>query len=160
MQDVFVVLLLIIAANGAPILVRFILREYLSLPVDFHRSFFDGKRIFGNSKTWAGLVSIPIMSVTAALILGMETQTGVLIGTGVMLGDLFSSFTKRRLGMKESSMAFGLDQIPESLFPYLLVTPVFDFTLLEIVIGIVSFIVIELLVSRVLFWLHVRKQPY
>ena len=160
MPDVLVVLLLIIVANGAPILLRFILREHLSLPVDFHHSFIDGKRVFGDSKTWAGLISIPIMSLTVVWILGMETEIGVLVGFGVMLGDLFSSFTKRRLGMKESSMAFGLDQIPESLFPFLLVNRIFDFSLYEILIGVVSFIIIELLVSRVLFWLHIRKQPY
>jgi len=160
MQDVFVVLLLIIVANGAPILVRFILGQHLSLPVDFHQRFFDGKRVFGNSKTWIGLISIPILSVPAGWILGLTTEIGMLVGIGVVLGDLFSSFTKRRLGMKESSMAIGLDQIPESLFPFLLVNKVFSFALSEIAIGIVSFIILELLVSRVLFWLHIRKQPY
>lgn len=160
MQDVLVVLLLIIVANGAPILVRFILGEHLSSPVDFNHNFIDGKRIFGNSKTWVGFFSIPILSILAAWILGLATEIGVLLGIGVMLGDLFSSFTKRRLGMRESSMALGLDQIPESLFPLLLVSSVFDFTLYEIVVGVVSFIIIELLVSRVLFWLNIRKQHY
>jgi len=160
MNDVFIVLLLIIVANGAPIMVRFVLGQHLSLPVDFHQSFFDRKRIFGNSKTWVGLISIPILSVSVAWLLGMTTEIGVLVGAGVMAGDLFSSFTKRRLGMKESSMAIGLDQIPESLFPLLFVSRIFDFTLSELVIGVVSFIIIELLVSRVLFWFHIRKQPY
>ena len=160
MQDVLVVLLLIIAANGAPIMVRYILGQHLSFPVDFHRNFIDGKRIFGNSKTWIGLLSIPTLSILTAWLLGLSIELGVLIGFGVVLGDLFSSFTKRRLGMKESSMAIGLDQIPESLFPFLLVNKMYNFTFLDISLAIVSFVVIELAVSRILFWMHIRKQPY
>ena len=34
-----------------------------------------------------------------------------------MAGDLFSSFVKRRLRLASSSMAIGLDHIPESSFP-------------------------------------------
>ena len=160
MQDVLVVLLLIIVANGAPIMVRYLLGQHLSLPVDFHRSFFDGKRIFGNSKTWIGLISIPVLSILTAWLLGLAIEIGALIGVGVVLGDLFSSFTKRRLGMKESSMAIGLDQIPESLFPFLFVNKIYNFPLSEIALGVLSFIILELLVSRILFWLHIRKQPY
>jgi hypothetical protein len=36
-----------------------------------------------------------------------------------MAGDLLSSLSKR-LGMEPSTMALGLDQIPESVFPALL----------------------------------------
>ena len=34
-----------------------------------------------------------------------------------MAGDCISSFVKRRLGLKASSIALGLDQVPEALFP-------------------------------------------
>ena len=37
----------------------------------------------------------------------------------VTAGDLFSSFVKRRLDLASSSMAIGLDHIPESFFPLL-----------------------------------------
>jgi hypothetical protein len=36
-----------------------------------------------------------------------------------MLGDLFSGFVKRRLGMGPSDKALGLDYVPESLLPLL-----------------------------------------
>jgi len=160
MPDVVVALVLIIIANGAPILMRFFLGVRLTFPVDGQRHFFDGKRLFGNSKTWIGLLSIPVFSMAAAGLLGLSMEIGVLAGAGVMAGDLLSSFTKRRLGMKESSMALGLDQIPESLFPLLLLSNKMNYGTLEIVIAVISFIVFELLVSRFLYWLHVRKQPY
>ncbi len=38
-----------------------------------------------------------------------------------MLGDLSSSFVKRRLRLKLHAQVFGLDQIPEALLPLLLV---------------------------------------
>jgi hypothetical protein len=50
--------------------------------------------------------------------------------------------------------------VPESLFPLLLLRKSMDFDALEIVLAVVSFIVLELLVSRLLYWLHIRKQPY
>ncbi|WP_455366086.1 CDP-archaeol synthase, partial [Kaarinaea lacus] len=113
MHEVGIALLLIVIANGAPILVRFMLGEHLTFPVDFHRNFIDGRRLFGNSKTWIGLFSIPVFSTFGAWLLGQEIAIGVLVGIGVMAGDLCSSFIKRRLGMKPSSMALGIDQIPE-----------------------------------------------
>jgi CDP-2,3-bis-(O-geranylgeranyl)-sn-glycerol synthase len=160
MQDVGIALLLIIIANGAPILMRFALGDRLTFPVDSHWKFFDGRRLFGDSKTWIGLISIPVFSIFGAWILGQGIEIGVLVGIGVMAGDLCSSFIKRRLGMKPSSMALGIDQIPESLFPLLLLRNTMDFDAVEIVLAVVSFIVLELLVSRLLFWLHIRKQPY
>jgi len=160
MQDLFFVLLLIIAGNGAPILVRFILGNRMQLPVDFNRKFIDDKRVFGNSKTWIGLVSIPVASIGTAWLVNQAIEIGVLVGLGVMLGDLFSSFTKRRLNMKESSMALGLDQIPESLFPLLLVKDIVGLDVMQIAFGVVLFIIFELFVSRMLYRMHIRKQPY
>jgi len=160
MQQVSITLLLIIVANGAPILVRFVLGDRLKFPVDCHWQFFDDKRLFGDSKTWVGLFSIAVFSISAAWLLGQSLSTGVMIGLGVMAGDLCASFIKRRLGMKESSMALGIDQVPESLFPALLLRESMNFGPLEIVIIVVSFIVIELLASRFLYWMHIRKQPY
>ncbi|WP_455207662.1 CDP-archaeol synthase [Kaarinaea lacus] len=160
MREIFIALLLIVIANGAPILSRFILGDRLMFPVDFFANFFDGRRLFGNSKTWIGLASIPVFSVAAAWSLGLAMEVGVMVGIGVMAGDLLSSFIKRRLGMQESSMALGIDQIPESLLPLLLLRKTMDFEAFEIVIAVGSFIIIELVVSRFLYWMHIRKQPY
>ena len=77
-----------------------------------------------------------------------------------MIGDLFSSFVKRRFGIKESSMVIGLDQIPESLFPLLMVQDILGFSVQHVALAVVAFIIFELLVSRLLYWMHIRKQPY
>ena len=107
MNELLTILILIIAGNGAPIMVRYVLGERVRQPVDCHWTIFDGRRLFGDSKTWIGLVSIPLVSLTTAWILGESVSTGLWVGLGVMCGDLFSSFVKRRLGREQSSMAIA-----------------------------------------------------
>ena len=57
----------------------------------------------------------------AAVLVGLSAFIGLQVAAGAMLGDLLSSFTKRRIGIASSDMALGLDQIPEVLVPALLV---------------------------------------
>jgi len=68
-----------------------------------------------------------------------------------MVGDLFASFVKRRLGLISSSHAIGLDQIPESLFPLLACRLLMPITALDIATATVLFFVGELVLSRLLF---------
>ena len=49
--------------------------------------------------------------------IGLDWRIGALVAAMAMLGDLFSSFLKRRMGLAPSRQAIGLDQIPESCFP-------------------------------------------
>ena len=77
-----------------------------------------------------------------------------------MAGDLFSSFIKRRLGLQPSSKVVGLDQIPESLFPLLVCRQALSLTVLDIGFGTAIFFIGEMVLSRVLFRLHVRDRRY
>ncbi|MFO1126765.1 MAG: CDP-archaeol synthase [Methylocystis sp.] len=77
-----------------------------------------------------------------------------------MVGDLFSSFLKRRLKIPPSSMAIRLDQIPEALLPALVARCVLPLTLLDITAIVFVFFIAELLISRLFFALKIRDQPY
>jgi CDP-2,3-bis-(O-geranylgeranyl)-sn-glycerol synthase len=77
-----------------------------------------------------------------------------------MAGDLFSSFLKRRMNLPVGSRAIGLDQLPESLFPLLACRSALPLTALDIVAAVVIFFVGELLLSRLLYHLHLRDHPY
>ena len=77
-----------------------------------------------------------------------------------MLGDLLSSFCKRRLRMASSSMALGLDQIPEALLPLLLVADRLALSWAAIGWTVIGFIVLELVLSPIFFWLGIRNRPY
>jgi CDP-2,3-bis-(O-geranylgeranyl)-sn-glycerol synthase len=73
---------------------------------------------------------------------------------------LASSFVKRRLGLPASSMALGLDQIPESLLPAISMRTYAQLSTIDILLVILIFFVGELALSRVFFRLGLREQPY
>jgi hypothetical protein len=157
---IFQALLLLITANGAPIITGKVLGNRLAKPVDNGIKLNDGYRLFGNSKTWRGLFSAVFFTAAVAILFGIQPLTGVLFGTLAMTGDLLTSFIKRRRGNVESSRARGLDAVPEALLPlYLLKEPLaLDFV--EIILIVVFFFLIEEFVSPVLYRLHLRNQPY
>jgi CDP-2,3-bis-(O-geranylgeranyl)-sn-glycerol synthase len=76
-----------------------------------------------------------------------------------MLGDLTSSFIKRRLGRPPSSQALLLDQVPESLFPLLVFRERLGLAAWDIAVVVLAFFVLDLLLSRLLYKLHLRDQP-
>ena len=146
--------------NGVPILLTKLLGQRFSYPIDRNRLFFDGRPILGSSKTFRGLVSALLVSVLIGSIFAIPFHTSLLFGALSMMGDMTTSFIKRRLSLVSSSMAFGLDQIPESLFPLLGCKVLLGLSLAQIVVVVVAFFLIDLILSRLLFWLRIRKTPY
>lgn len=153
-------LLLIMVANGAPILLQYLLREVLETPIDFGHALGNGQRLLGRSKTWRGLFSALVLTSAAAFLLGYSFMVGFWIGLLAMLGDLVSSFIKRRMGLASGEMALFLDQVPESLLPALMLKQQFGLDLMAVLILTVCFLVLELILSRVLFKLGIRDRPY
>jgi hypothetical protein len=86
-------------------------------------------------------------------LIGLEWKIGLMAATMAMVGDLFSSFLKRRLKIPPSNRATGLDQIPESLFPALACRSILGLTVLDITSVVVIF-------SLFLFKWHVRDRPF
>lgn len=154
------VLLLLIIANGMPILMQKLLHDKWNFPVDARIRFFDRQPLFGESKTFRGLVSSIIVTAIVAPLFGLTVLQGSLFAAWAMAGDLLSSFIKRRLKMKPSSMALGLDQIPESLFPLLALQHTLELNTIDLFNIVLLFIIFELALSRVLYHLRIRKQPY
>lgn len=154
------VLLLIIIANGAPIIARHIFRSHFTDPLDLGLNFFDKRPLFGPSKTMRGIFVAVMVTPVAAHLMEINWFTGFLIGLYAMFGDLFSSFIKRRKGFESSEMAIGLDQVPESLFPLLALMTHFEFSLIEVLAMVTVFTIVELVFSRILFYMHIRPHPY
>ena len=153
-------LLLIIIANGAPILIRVLLNDSFKLAVDFGQTLPDKQRIFGPSKTWRGVFSALSTTAFVAWLLGFTPETGLLVAVYAVLGDLFSSFVKRRLSMQPSSMAPLLDQVPESFFPAYMLRQVFDLDVYAIILLVLIFVIVELFLSHILYRWGVRRRPY
>jgi CDP-diglyceride synthetase len=156
----FALLVLIGAANTAPLLAKSLLGARLARPVDGGAKFFDGRPLFGKSKTLRGLLVGVLAPALVAPLLGHPAWQGLAIGSVAMAGDLLSSFTKRRLGLTPSSQASGLDQIPEALLPALVARAWFGLSVWHVVIVLVAFVVLEIVLSKLLFRLKLRDRPY
>jgi len=153
-------LLLIIIANGAPVLARNLLKSHFETAVDFNRVFFDDRPVFGPTKTWRGVISAIVITLPVALLLGFTAELGLVLAALAMLGDLLGSFIKRRFKLAPSSRALGLDQIPESLLPMFACQSMLGLGWQSTVMIVFLFFVMELLLSRLLYQLHIRKHPY
>ncbi|MCB1751143.1 MAG: CDP-archaeol synthase [Gammaproteobacteria bacterium] len=156
----FILLLLLFIANGSPILARTLLGNRFQGALDGGWLLADGRPLLGPSKTLRGIVSAVLATTLAAPLLGVSWSIGLLIGGFAMLGDLLSSFFKRRLGLNPSAMAFGLDQIPESLLPLLVCRPLLDLSWLQVCLLTLGFLILELLLSQLLYRLGIRRHPY
>jgi len=147
-------------ANGTPILATKLLQDRFGVPLDCGLILPDREPLFGASKTVRGVTLSVLCTAAAAVLLHLDWSTGAIIAAISMLGDLFSSFIKRRLHLPPHAQAFGLDQIPEALLPLLVVKAQFNLTSLHIAGLVLAFIVLEVVLSRILFRLKIRDRPY
>jgi CDP-2,3-bis-(O-geranylgeranyl)-sn-glycerol synthase len=153
-------LVLLVVANGTAVVAKKLFGVAFARPLDGDARFVDGQPIFGPSKTIRGIVvSVLVTSICAAL-MGLGWEVGTLVATFAMAGDLFSSFVKRRLHLASSSMAIGLDHIPESLFPLLASRLLLPLSIFDIVAGVTIFVVGALTLSPLLFKLNLRDEPH
>ena len=153
-------MILLTLANGAPVVAKKVFGDRFSRPLDGGIAFFDGRPVFGPSKTLRGIVVSVLATTAGAPLMGLALTTGVTVAAAAMAGDLFSSFVKRRLNLAPSSQALGLDQIPESLLPMLACRGVLALTAVDIAIGVGIFFAGELVLSRLLYRAHLRDEPY
>lgn len=160
MTAILQLIFLIGIANVTPILAHGVCGRRWGRPIDGGVRFFDGRPLLGRSKTVRGVLTAILVTGFAAMALDLSFQLGVLIGGMAMLGDLSSSFIKRRLGLAPSSQAYGLDQVPESLLPALAAMPYLSLTLIEVMVVVALFFVAEVRLSPVLFRLGIRRRPY
>ncbi len=153
-------LVLLAIANTAPIAGKRLFVNRFARPIDGGLRFFDGRPLFGPSKTIRGLASAVLVTAASAPLVGVAWQTGVLIGSLAMAGDLLSSFLKRRLKLPSSSKATGLDQVPESLLPTLACWNILSLSVLDMAVTVVVFFVGEIVLARLSYRLHFRDRPY
>jgi CDP-diglyceride synthetase len=153
-------LALLALANGAPVIAKRTLRGWFDWPLDANIEFVDGRPLFGRSKTWRGIVAAVLITAGCASVIGVDAGIGATVALTAMAGDVLSSFIKRRLGRPPSSRALGLDQVPESVFPLLVCRHALSLTPLDIAVAGSVFVVGELGLSRLLYKVHVRDEPY
>lgn len=154
------VLVLLGVANLAPILATRLLGTRYATPLDGGRLLSDGRPVFGAGKTLRGVLISILCTTIVAPLLTMDALLGAGLAVGAMAGDLLASFCKRRLGLQAHARAFGLDQVPEVLLPLLVLQPWLSLRWREIAVVVVVFVLLDILLSRVLYHLSIRERPY
>jgi len=153
-------LVLLALANGAPVFAKKLFGRRFAWALDGGLRFLDGRPLIGASKTLRGVVVALLAASAGAPLIGLSPGLGAAVAAGAMGGDLLSSFVKRRLGRAPSSRALGLDQLPESLLPLWLCRDALSLTLADILLASAIFFAGEIVLSRLLYRVHLRDEPY
>lgn len=163
------------AANGLTPLIG--LRKGLH-PIDGGRKF-RGQPLFGEGKTWEGLIfgtlvggliglvemlaypHLPFsMSPEPLNIAAMSPILGLLLGFGALAGDIAGSFIKRRLKISRGKSAPILDQedflAGALLFSILLVPLEIEWVILLAVITLI----LHITANAIGYLLKIKKQPW
>ncbi len=150
-------------------------------PIDFGKSFVDGRRILGDGKTWRGFVGgIAGGILTANVQYGLEKGVNVslftslpfteflilslLLSAGAMIGDCIGSFVKRRAGYERGARFLIVDQLTflivalalSSLYP-----PFWKLFSLEVILaGVVITPLLHLGINYIAFKLKLKGVPW
>ena len=96
-------------ANAAPVLAGG------GLPMDFGKNFVDGRRVFGQNKTFRGFFFGLIIGVFVGLVeyavFGYPLLFSFLSPLGALFGDLTGAFFKRRLDIAPGGLLPIVDQV-------------------------------------------------
>jgi hypothetical protein len=92
--------------------IRFGLLHGLARPID-RGATIRGRRLFGDNKTWRGIVAVSLGSALGFLLLGTPARPiaallGLAVGTAAMLAELPNSFLKRQLAIAPGTQARGV----------------------------------------------------
>lgn len=154
----------------------------LNYPIDLGKSW-RGVRIFGDHKTFRGLIFATLVAAVVAVIERYlfsvsdwirQTSTvnyvdwgyltiaiiGGLQGSAALIGDAIKSFFKRRVGIKPGGQWFPFDQIDFLIAACLIMLPVVKFPLLAYLILFLGFVTLHRLTSIIGYFLGLKDVPY
>lgn len=160
-------------ANATPVVASKLFRK--RTPIDLGRNFIDGRRIFGDGKTYEGFVT----GLLAGFLIGELTYiivTGVVgipwnppgplavfaMCVAALLGDLLGAFIKRRLGLPRGAPAPLLDQL-DFLLAALLALWLIEPRVLRWVYVVIAVVItppIHLVTNAIAYLLKLKKEPW
>ena len=173
----------ILAAIFHMIVVSYNWGKRLTYPMDHYKTF-RGQRIFGQNKTYRGLVVMILASIAITYFYAFLVQIspsiasvnlltfehhsplfyGFLYGIGYVVGELPNSFFKRQLtiseGKSNSFVQRLIDQLDSVVVILLMLIYTSNFTWTHFWIGIVFYGLLHLSINYGLFLLKLRKEPF
>lgn len=142
-------------ANGTPVVGARILDKmgYRRHPIDKGKLFIDGRRVFGDNKTWEGFLTGIASGILTGFIQSalnnfnyLYLARGVVFSVGAMIGDLLGAFIKRRLGIEPGDPLPFVDQ---TLFLFVAISVAYP-------LNLVSLTLMQLLILTVItMFLHI-----
>lgn len=148
-------------ANAAPVFLK------QGKPLDLGAKFIDGRRILGNGKTFEGVAIGLFFGTYTGIIEALVFKNtffiriGFIASVGALLGDVFGSFIKRRLGLKRGDPAPILDQLDfiysATLFLYLIGVTV---TLEKFIVIQLITLVLHIVTNRIAYVLKLKPVPW
>jgi CDP-2,3-bis-(O-geranylgeranyl)-sn-glycerol synthase len=134
-------------------------------PLDFGKTFRDGRPIFGSHKTvrgfLAGLIIGTLVGVGESLVFADYSQLlGFMLSLGAVVGDLVGAFVKRRVGLEPGALMPVIDQIDFVLLALLFSLPIGPPTPLMTLIILTLTIPVHLLTNLLAFLAHIKKSPW
>ncbi len=164
-------------ANMSPVFFRRSLRV-LDRPVDGGRQW-HGQALFGNHKTWRGMVVATVCGGLFFLVLwelaywwpmtsewypfamsALPWWFGFLFSAGAITGDLVKSFFKRRVGVSPGVRWFPFDQLDFLIGAAVVAEFFVDFTVLHWIIIVLVGPVLHVLVNHIGFTLRLKDTPW
>jgi CDP-2,3-bis-(O-geranylgeranyl)-sn-glycerol synthase len=154
------ILLLLSAANTAPLFATRYLGGRWNARIDAGISLADGRPLLGASKTWRGVGASIAGSLVAGRLFGIRPAVALRLSLAAMAGDLIASFAKRRVGIEPHGRSPVLDRLPESLLPLVLMRRRLRLRLDDSLVILLAFGLMEEPLSRLFFALGLRDRPY
>jgi CDP-2,3-bis-(O-geranylgeranyl)-sn-glycerol synthase len=136
--------------------------------MDFGQHFVDGKRIFGDNKTFRGFffgwgVGFGV-GLVEGLVFGFQYYPvifSILIPLGALLGDLAGAFTKRRLGIAPGGLLPVVDQVDFVVGAVLLSLPLELISCWQVAVTVLIITPpIHLLTNFLAYKLKLKKNPW
>lgn len=149
-------------ANGSAVFAaRLRWRHYL----DLGKNFKDGRRIFGEGKTFEGL----LIGVMAGSTIGYVPNLfyplftvfdAIVLSAAAMAGDLLGAFIKRRLCMPRGHPAFPLDQLDFLLMAFLVASLYREIPIEVILTAVIITPLVHKATNYVAYLLRLKKEPW
>ena len=162
-----------LTANAMPVILRNIFRKAKLIPIDGGRTFIDGERLLGDSKSLEGFAAGIVGGSLVGLAYGWYTGSsvwfiyGALMGFGTMFGDLLNSFVKRRLKIAPGDPFIPFDQISFLIVSYFVVrlsgivnSLNVEITLTDLAMGTYVVLVLHPLSNLVAYLLGLKDKPW
>jgi CDP-2,3-bis-(O-geranylgeranyl)-sn-glycerol synthase len=165
-------------ANMAPVFAAKIFGKKFGQPLDCGKTF-RGKRIFGDHKTWRGMVSgtliailivwlqaeaqkkgivadISVISYSAVSVVGL----GLALGLGALAGDAIKSFFKRQLNIAPGKTWPVFDQLDFVVGGLLAASLLIKISIVMLIVIVIVSPALHILVNRIGYWLKMKETPW